>query len=112
MDLIIKNAKVINADKTFSADIGIQNEKILKIQKNLKTDAAEIIDAKGKYVFPGGIDAHVHLNLFFCDTYSEDWDTGSQAAACGGLTTIFDFAIQTKGKTIKESVEARKEDDE
>lgn len=110
MDLIIKNVKVVNADRTFSADIGIQSEKIIKIQKNLKTDAAETIDAKGKYVFPGGIDVHVHLNLFFCDTYSEDWDTGTQAAACGGLTTIIDYAIQTKGKSIAEAIEARKKD--
>jgi dihydropyrimidinase len=112
MDLIIKNGKIVTADKTYFADIGIKNEKILKIQKNLKPDAPEIIDANGKYVFPGGIDAHVHCNLFVRDTYSEDWDTGTQAAACGGLTTVIDFAVQTRGKTIQEAVEERKEDAE
>jgi dihydropyrimidinase len=112
MDLIIKNAKIVTSEKTYSADIGIKDEKIAKIHKNIKTNTAETIDAMDKYVFPGGIDAHVHCNLFFCDTYSENWDTGTKAAACGGLTTIIDFAIQTKGKTIKEAVEARKEDAE
>ena len=109
MDLIIKNGKIVTADKTYSADIGIKNEKIMKIEKNIKTDAAEIIDAKNKYIFPGGIDVHVHCNLFVCNTYSEDWDTGTQAAACGGLTTVIDFAVQTKGKTIKEAEKLTKQ---
>lgn len=110
MDLIIKNGKVVTADKTVIADVGIKGEKIVKIEKNLKADGARVIDAKGKYVFPGGIDMHVHLNLFFCGTYSDGWDTGTKAAACGGLTTIIDYAIQAKGKTLKEAVAARKAD--
>lgn len=112
MDLIIKNGEIVTADKTYMADVGVKGEKIVKIEKNLKADGAEIINAKGKYVFPGGIDMHVHLNLFFCGTYSEDWDTGTQAAACGGLTTIIDYAIQAKGKTLREAVAARKADAE
>ncbi|MFC2061546.1 dihydropyrimidinase [Elusimicrobiota bacterium] len=110
MELIIKNGKIITADKAFNADIGIKGGKIVKIEKNLIAENSQIIDARGKYIFPGGIDMHVHLNLFFCGTYSEGWDTATQAAACGGLTTIIDYAIQTKGQTLKAAVAARKAD--
>ena len=109
MDLIIKNGKVVTAQKTVMADVGIEKGKIKTIGKGIK-GGKKVIDAKGKYIFPGGIDMHVHLNLFFCGTYSEDWDTSTAAAACGGLTTIIDYAIQTKGKTLKAAVEARKAD--
>lgn len=110
MNYIIKNGRIVSPQKTVKADIQIKSEKIEKIGKIQKTKGYEIIDASGKYVLPGGIDMHVHLNLFFCGTYSEDWDTATQAAACGGLTTIIDYAIQAKGKTLKEAVNARKAD--
>jgi len=117
MDLIIKNGSVVTAEKTVSADIGIEKGKIVKIGQRLaKTEnrkpKTEIIDAKGKFVMPGGIDMHVHFNLFFCGTYSENWDTATQAAASGGVTTIIDYAIQTKGKTLREAVESRMKDAE
>ncbi|MEW6041315.1 MAG: dihydropyrimidinase [Elusimicrobiota bacterium] len=116
MDLIIKNGKVVTAEKTFSADIGIKDGKIASVRKGLADSPAaqnaKIIDAKGMLVMPGAIDVHVHLNLFFCGTYSENWDTGTAAAAAGGVTTIIDYAIQQKGKTIKEAVEARMKDAE
>ncbi|MFH1957823.1 MAG: dihydropyrimidinase [bacterium] len=109
MDLIIKNGKVVTAQKTVTADIGIEKGKIKAIGRDIK-HGRKVIDAKGKYVFPGGIDMHVHLNLFFCGTYSENWDTATAAAACGGLTTFIDYAIQSKGQTLKAAVEARKAD--
>ncbi|MBU4310599.1 dihydropyrimidinase [bacterium] len=112
MDLIIKNGKVVTAEKTQVAEVGIEKGKIAKIGRDLKANGAQVIEAKDKYLFPGGIDMHVHLNLFFCNTYSEDWDTATAAAACGGVTTIIDFAIQTKGKTLKEAVESRMKDAE
>jgi len=112
MDIIIKNGKVVTDEKTIQADIGIKNGKIAVIAKNLKPEASKIIDAKGMYVMPGGIDMHVHFNLFFCGSYSENWDTGTQAAACGGVTTVIDYAIQTKGKSLKEAVESRMKDAE
>ncbi|MDI6641316.1 MAG: dihydropyrimidinase [Elusimicrobiota bacterium] len=112
MDLIIKNGKIVNADKTIIADVGIEGEKIAKIGKDLKSDGAKVIDAKGKFVFPGGIDMHVHFNLFFCNTSSENWDTATAAAACGGVTTIIDYATQKKGSSLKEAVELRQKDAE
>jgi len=110
MDLVIKNGKVVNADKTLRADVGIKGGKIVKIAKNIAPGKAKIIDAKGKLVLPGGIDMHVHLNLFFCGTHSEDWDTSTAAAACGGITSIIDYAIQTKGSTLKAAVTERMKD--
>ena len=73
MSLIIKNGKIVTAEKTFSQDVLIEGEKITKIAENIELNGSNVIDAKGKLVFPGGIDMHVHLNLFFCGVYSEDW---------------------------------------
>jgi dihydropyrimidinase len=108
--IIIKNGQVVTAEKTISADVLIEGEKIGKVGKNLNTSGSQVIDAKGKYIFPGGIDMHVHLNLYFCNSYSENWDTATSAAACGGVTTIIDYAIQQKGHTLKEAVEGRMKD--
>ncbi|MBU3956042.1 dihydropyrimidinase [bacterium] len=112
MNLIIKNGRIITAEKTVSADIGIEKGKIVKIGKGIKSAGARVIDAKGKFVMPGGIDMHVHLNLFFCGSYSENWDTATQAASCGGVTTIIDFAFQKKGDSLKKAIEERKADAE
>ncbi|MEW6557070.1 MAG: dihydropyrimidinase [Elusimicrobiota bacterium] len=114
MDLVIKNGKVVTAEKTVVADVGIENGKIVKIGKINEPRATSheprVVDAKNKLVFPGGIDMHVHFNLFFCGTYSENWDTATAAAACGGVTTIIDYAIQQKGKSLKEAVDLRLKD--
>ncbi len=112
MALLIKNGKIVTGEKTFDSDIRVEGEKIVEIGENLDPGGAETIDARGKLVFPGGIDMHVHFNLFFCGSYSEDWDTATAAAACGGVTTIIDYAIQQKGKTLKEAIESRIEDAE
>lgn len=107
MSLIIKNGTIVTAEKTFSGDLLVEGEKIVRVGENISPNGGEVIDAKGKYVFPGGIDMHVHLNLFFCGVYSEDWDSATAAAACGGVTTVIDYAIQQKGKTLKEAIESR-----
>ncbi|MCA9255116.1 MAG: amidohydrolase family protein, partial [Phycisphaerales bacterium] len=96
-DTIITGGTVVNADASEKADVAIQGEKIVKVGKNLaKTQAgdARIIDAKGCYVIPGAIDVHVHLALPFCGTTSsDDYNSGTRAAARGGVTTVIDFAI-------------------
>ncbi|MHA2043074.1 MAG: dihydropyrimidinase [Candidatus Thorarchaeota archaeon] len=109
LDLIIKNGKIVTVSDTYSADIGVSKGKIVAIAQNLPNNGAEMVDAKGKYVFPGGIDVHVHLQLPFSGTISaDDFENGTKAAACGGVTTVLDFAIQTKGSSIMEAVEARR----
>jgi len=102
LDLIIKNGKVVTASDTYIADVGVRAGKIDSIAANLSPGAdTTVIDAKGKYIFPGGIDVHVHLQLPFSGTISaDDFENGTKAAACGGVTTLVDFAIQTKGHSI------------
>jgi len=110
LDLIIKNGKVVTASDTYVADVGIKDRKIDSLGANLNLGSTtQVIDAKGKYIFPGGIDVHVHLQLPFSGTISaDDFENGTKAAACGGVTTVLDFAIQTKGKSIMDAVEARR----
>ena len=92
---ILKNGTIITASDTFKADILIENEKILAIGSQLKAADAEIIDAAGKLILPGGIDPHVHLALEMFDTISsDDHYTGHKAAAFGGTTTVMDFIVQ------------------
>ncbi|MGY5879787.1 MAG: dihydropyrimidinase [Candidatus Thorarchaeota archaeon] len=110
LDLIIKNSKIVTASDTYVADVGVKDGKIDTLGANLNPESnTQVIDAKGKYVFPGCIDVHVHLQLPFSGTISaDDFENGTKAAACGGVTTVLDFAIQTKGKSIMEAVEARR----
>ncbi|MHA2143512.1 MAG: amidohydrolase family protein, partial [Candidatus Thorarchaeota archaeon] len=109
LDLIIKNGKIVTVSDTYTADIGVSEGKIVTIGQSLADNGAKVVDAKGKYVFPGGIDVHVHLQLPFSGTISaDDFENGTKAAACGGVTTVLDFAIQTKGSSIMEAVEARR----
>jgi dihydropyrimidinase len=100
MSILIKNGRVITAADDYLADILIEGEKVTTIGKDLKVQADETVDAKGKYVIPGGIDPHTHLDMpFGGTTSSDDFETGTLAAAFGGTTTLVDFAIQTKGES-------------
>ena len=106
MSVLIKNGRIITASDDYQADIFIQNDKISIIGENLSIPADKIIDASGKYVIPGGIDPHTHLDMPFMGTVSsDDFVTGTRAAAHGGTTTIIDFAIQTKGHSALEGLE-------
>jgi len=92
MNLLIKNGTLITASETFQADILIQDEKIARLGLKLEADSAQVIDASGKLVIPGGVDPHVHLDLPMFDTVSsDDHYTGHKAAAFGGTTTVMDF---------------------
>ncbi len=89
-------------------DIGIRDGKIAAIAPGLTDSAREAIDATGKLVFPGFIDAHTHMGIPIMGTHSaDDFDSGSVAAACGGVTTIVDFTVQPPGQTLAESVDVR-----
>jgi len=102
-DTIIVNGRVVTAADTYSSDIAISNGKITAVGQSLPRDnATKIIDAAGKYVLPGGIDVHTHLDMPFGGTNSaDDFETGTRAAAFGGTTTLIDFAIQYKGQTLR-----------
>ena len=108
MDIVIKNGTVITALDTYKADIGIKNGKISVIAENITEESDKIIDADGMYILPGAIDAHTHLQMPFGGTVSADnYEAGTRAAACGGVTTVFDFAIQQKGDGIIQTAQKR-----
>jgi dihydropyrimidinase len=108
-DTIIRNGSVVTATDTYTADIAIANGKIAAIGTDLSSsgaaqNAAKILDASGKLVFPGGIDVHTHLDMPFGGTTSaDDFETGTRAAAFGGTTTLIDFAIQYKGQPLRQA---------
>jgi len=109
MDLIIKNGTLITTSETFRADIGIKDGKIVTIGYDVESEGAEIVDATGNYVLPGALDVHTHLEMPFGGTVSADgYFSGTRAAACGGVTTVFDYVLQRKGQGIIEAVEARR----
>ncbi|CAH0343800.1 dihydropyrimidinase [Bacillus sp. CECT 9360] len=106
MKKLIKNGTIVTAADTYAADILIENEKITAIGKNLNAAGAEIIDAAGAYVFPGGIDPHTHLEMPFGGTVTkDDFETGTIAAAYGGTTTVIDFCLTDKGKPLKNAIQ-------
>lgn len=101
MKTLIKNGRIVTAVDDYRADILIEDEEISLIGKTLEMEADKIIDASNKLVIPGGIDPHTHLELPFGGTYSsDDFFTGTRAAAFGGTTTIIDFAVQNKGESM------------
>jgi len=95
MKTLIKNGTLITAEQTFKADILISDETITRIADQIEDAEAEIVDASGLYVLPGGVDPHVHLELPMMGTISaDDHYTGGKAAAFGGTTTMIDFVSQ------------------
>ncbi|MEC3882275.1 dihydropyrimidinase [Halobacillus sp. HZG1] len=106
MKKIIKNGTIVTAADTYKADILIENEKIALIGQDLNDSAAEVVDADGNYIFPGGIDPHTHLEMPFGGTVSkDDFETGTIAAAHGGTTTVIDFCLTDKGKPLQNSID-------
>src|SRR6476661_6428466 len=106
MTLLIKNGRIITAADDYVADVFIDGETVTTISRNLNLKADRVIDASGKLVIPGAIDPHVHMELPFGGTVSsDDFKSGTIAAAFGGTTSIIDFAIQYKGKTFKETLD-------
>jgi len=113
MDILIKNGTIVNADKSFGADILIINGKIAEIGTSLSATSTktEIIDANGKYIIPGGIDPHVHLHLPGPAGFSsDDFYTGSRAALYGGTTSFIDFVTPRKGQNLTEALHERKKE--
>src|SRR5438046_691209 len=101
MKTLIRNGNIITATDNYKADILIADEVITTIGAKLEIQVDRVIDAAGKFVIPGGIDPHTHMELPFGGTESsDDFRTGTIAAAFGGTTTIIDFAVQTKGESL------------
>lgn len=107
MSILIQGGRVLTATDDFFADVLVEGERITQIGAKLDVVADRVIDARGRYVIPGGIDAHTHLDMPFGGTTSaDDFDSGTVAAAHGGTTTIVDFAIQQKGRSTLEGLDA------
>jgi dihydropyrimidinase len=101
MDLIIKNGIIVSPTEMYQADVAVTDGKISAIGIDLEQDGVTVIDAKGQLVLPGAIDVHTHLAMPFGGTVSADsYLSGTRAAACGGVTTVFDYPVQRKGGTI------------
>ncbi|MBI3194634.1 MAG: dihydropyrimidinase [Ignavibacteriae bacterium] len=106
MSTLIRNGRIITAEQDYTADVLIEKETITAIGSSLQMKADKVIDASGKYVIPGGIDVHTHMDMpFGGTTSSDDFETGTRAAAFGGTTCLIDFAIQTKGQKIREALD-------
>src|SRR5215510_7818638 len=107
--LLITNGRVITASDDYVADVYCENGTVTAIGRNLpahRYQADRTIDATGQYVLPGGIDVHTHLDMPFGGTTStDDFETGTIAAAFGGTTSIIDFAIQYRGQTMRHALD-------
>ncbi len=104
-DLLVKNGTVVSASDTFVADIAVAKGRVVAVGK-IEGDSKKTVDAKGKIVVPGGIDVHTHFDMpFMGATTIDTFSTGSTAAACGGTTSIVDFAIQKKGETLRHALD-------
>jgi dihydropyrimidinase len=107
MRTLIKGGTIINADATTVADVLVDGQQIALIGDQLDVEADRTIDASGKWVIPGAIDAHTHMELPFGGTFAKDtFETGTRAAAFGGTTTVIDFAVQSKGRSLREGLDA------
>ncbi|HTO78111.1 MAG TPA: dihydropyrimidinase [Thermoanaerobaculia bacterium] len=107
MRTLVRGGTVVTAADIYRGDVLVVDEKIAAVGTSLDGPADRTLDASGKYVIPGGIDVHTHLDMPFGGTTSaDDFASGTIAAAHGGTTSIVDFAIQYKGQTLREARDA------
>jgi dihydropyrimidinase len=105
--LLFTGGTIVTADGSFEADLLVEDEQIVALGTEIAANGTETIDATGKLVMPGFIDAHTHMAMPFGGTVtSDDWATGTAAAAAGGTTMIIDFALQEEGGTLAGAIEA------
>ncbi|MBC8161458.1 MAG: dihydropyrimidinase [Roseiflexaceae bacterium] len=105
MDTIIKNGLVVTASDTFAADVGIAGGVVVQLGQSLHAEGAHVIDASGRYVLPGGVDPHTHLDSPSQQVVTaDDFRSGTVAAACGGTTTIIDMCFQRHGESLAEAL--------
>ena len=99
MSTVIKGGTIVTSDLTFQSDVLIEKGKIASIGKNLSGD--KILDAKGCYIMPGGIDPHTHMEMPFMGTFSaDDFESGTKAAVSGGTTMVVDFCLPSPDQSL------------
>ncbi|MEK7383106.1 MAG: amidohydrolase family protein, partial [Elusimicrobiota bacterium] len=104
-DLVVKGGSVVSASDTFVADVAVAKGRVVAVGR-IEEPGRKTVDARGKVVLPGGIDAHTHFDMpFMGATTADDFTTGTTGAVFGGTTSIIDFAIQTKGKTFRHALD-------
>jgi len=109
MSVLFKGGTVVTATGRYGADVFAEGDKIKAIGADLDNPADEVVDARGKYILPGAIDPHTHISMPFMGTYAQDdYESGTKAAACGGVTCVVDFDLQQKGETLLEALERKK----
>ena len=113
MGLLIKSGLVVTSTGSFKSDVFVKDGKIAAIGNSLSAEyektAEEVVDATGKYILPGAIDPHTHIDMPFMGTKStDDFQTGTIAAACGGITSLVDFEVLGKGVSIKSALNAKR----
>ena len=106
MSLLIKGGEIVTGTEHYIADIFVEHERITHIDRNIDAvpqSGTEVINASGKYVFPGFIDPHVHIYLPFMGTYSKDnYETASKAALVGGTTTMIEMVCPSRDMSAAE----------
>ncbi len=106
MTILIKNGTIVTASDIYNADILIRNGMIAEIGRDIAKITEGVIDATDKYVFPGAVDVHTHLDRPCGETSSaDDFESGTVAAACGGTTTLIDYALQPEGGSLREGLD-------
>ncbi len=107
MKTLIKGGTVVNADASTRADVLVDGEQVGAVGVDLEASADRTVDATDKWVIPGAIDVHTHMELPFGGTFAKDtFETGTRAAAFGGTTTIIDFAVQPRGGSLRQGLDA------
>src|SRR5919109_2524003 len=106
MSVLIKGGRIVTAADDYVGDVFVDNGTVSLIGESLDVQADKVIDAAGKYVFPGAIDPHTHIEMFFGGTVTcDDFTSGTTSAAFGGTTTLIDFCMQTPGDTFPQALE-------
>ncbi len=106
MRTLIRHGTVVTPDGALRADVLVEGAHIARVADPIDVEVDRTIDAAGKYVLPGGIDVHTHFDMPYGDTVtSDDFESGTIAAACGGTTCVVDFAVQTPGRPLREALD-------
>lgn len=106
MRILFRGGVIISSSDKKQMDVLVDGEKILEVGENIVDADAEIMDVSGKYIFPGFIDGHTHMDLDVSNTVTADgFDTGTKAEIAGGTTCIVDFATQNRGESLKDALE-------